>query len=84
MSDTNETDLRGRIAHLERVNAGLANQIVRSSERLEESRRELLATGWDAAVDEADRRWQIGSTSASILKADNPYRKPIGLGGAQQ
>ena len=35
---------------------------------------EARAEAWDEAVDEADRQWQIGHASASILNADNPYR----------
>lgn len=36
--------------------------------------KEAQAGAWDAAVNEADRQWQIGHASAAILKADNPYR----------
>lgn len=79
-----ETELRAEVERLTELNDGLANQIVRMSTTLESSRRELLAIGWDAAVKEADRRWQIGHVSAGILIMDNPYRQPLDLlGGAE-
>ncbi|AXH44441.1 hypothetical protein PP353_gp65 [Arthrobacter phage Kumotta] len=76
-------DLRAENERLTNLNDGLSRQLIAMGQRLENSRRELMATGWDAAVNEADSRWSIGAASASKLKADNPYRKPvIDLSGA--
>lgn len=78
-----DTDLRAENERLTKLNDGLSRQVIAMGATLEAGRRELLATGWDAAVDGADRRWQIGKASAGILKADNPYRKPtLDLSGA--
>ncbi len=71
-----DLELRGEVERLTNLNHRLSSQIIGMSDTLESGRRELLATGWDAAVTEADRRWQLGSGSVAILKADNPYRKP--------
>ena len=50
---------------------------------LRDGRRELMAIGWDAACDEAERQGLIGGNGEAELKADNPYRKPvIDLSGA--
>jgi hypothetical protein len=77
------TALQAENDHLKASNRNLAKLLKNMGDKLEEGRRELLATGWDAAVNEADSRWKIGARSASILKADNPYRKPaIDLSGA--
>jgi hypothetical protein len=79
-----DTELRAEVERLTTLNDRLSKQVIGMSDRLDASRRELLATGWDEAVNEADRRWQIGAASTSILKADNPYRQPIDtLGGGQ-
>lgn len=76
-------DLRAENERLKASNNKLAQMLKRMTDKLEEGRRELMATGWDAAVNEADSRWSIGAASASKLKADNPYRKPvIDLSGA--
>ena len=65
------------------LNDGLSRQVLAMGMRLEAGRRELLATGWDAAVVEADHRWHLGRTAVTALEADNPYRKPvIDLSGA--
>lgn len=72
-------NLRAENERLTNLNKKLANQIVNMSDKLEEGRRELLATGWDAC---ADRMLQLTSRDY-MLKADNPYRKPvIDLSGA--
>lgn len=77
-----DSELRAEIERVTDLNDRLSRQLIAMSGTLENGRRELLATGWDAAVTEADRRWTIGAESAAILKADNPYRKPLfDLGG---
>ena len=78
-----EAELRAENERLTNLNDGLSRQVIAMGQRLEDGRRELMAIGWDAAVNEADSRWSIGAASASKLKADNPYRKPvIDLSGA--
>jgi hypothetical protein len=72
-----DTELRAEIERLTTLNDRLARQVIGMAGKLEAGRRELLATGWDAAVTEADRRWQIGAGSAATLNAENPYRKPV-------
>ncbi|KUM34561.1 hypothetical protein [Arthrobacter sp. EpRS71] len=78
-----EAELRAENERLKASNNKLAQMLKRMTDKLDEGRRELMATGWDTAVNEADSRWSIGAASASKLKADNPYRKPvIDLSGA--
>ena len=71
------SELHAEIERLTDLNHRLSLQVIATSTTLEAGRRELLATGWDEAVKEADRRWHIGHASAASLKADNPYRKPV-------
>ncbi|KQQ97993.1 hypothetical protein ASF74_14760 [Arthrobacter sp. Leaf145] len=71
------TELLAENERLKASNKKLALMLSELPDKLEAGRRELLATGWDAAVNEADSRWSIGAASASKLKADNPYRKPV-------
>lgn len=71
-------ELRAKVEHLTKVNEGLAKQVLRAADVLEAGRRELLATGWDAACDRAsadltDAAPDYGQT----VKADNPYRRPV-------
>ncbi|MFH5879775.1 hypothetical protein [Arthrobacter sp. NA-172] len=54
-------ELVAEIERLTELNDRLSKQLIGMSETLETGRRELLATGWDAAVSEADSRWQIGA-----------------------
>lgn len=54
-------------ARLLEVNRGLANQLQRNADKLDEGRRELLATGWDACADLPTRP----------DKTANPYRRPV-------
>lgn len=76
----NESDLRPHIAHLERLNEGLAQQILSNSDRLEESRRELLAIGWESGFNTGGElaAWAIGNRpEVERPSTDNPYRRPI-------
>ena len=72
-------ELRAENERLRTVNRNLAQQVVNMSDRLEESRRELLAIGWDAAV--AAMVYPDG-TKVEVAKNSNPYRKPVDLLGS--
>ena len=67
-------DLRAENERLRAVNRNLAQQVVGMSDRLEQSRRDLLAIGWDAAV--AAMVYQDG-TKVDVAENSNPYRKPV-------
>lgn len=60
-------ELRAEVERLTKLNDGLSRQIIGMGATLEESRRELLATGWDECA-----KWP----SRPKLE-DNPYRKPV-------
>jgi hypothetical protein len=71
-------DLRAENERLRATNRNLAQQVVNMSDRLEQSRRELLAIGWDAAV--AAMVYPDG-TKVEVAENSNPYRKPVDLFG---
>jgi hypothetical protein len=71
-------DLRAENERLRATNRNLAQQVVNMSDRLEQSRRELLAIGWDAAV--AAMVYPDG-TKVEVSENSNPYRKPVDLFG---
>lgn len=77
-------NLRAENERLTNLNKKLANQIVNMSDKLEEGRRELLATGWDACADRTTNDLTDSAPNyGEQLKRDNPYRKPvIDLSGA--
>ena len=68
------TDLQTENERLKASNRKLAQQLMGMSDRLEEGRRELLATGWDAAV--AAMTYTDGSP-VELAANMNPYRKPV-------
>lgn len=75
---TEVEELRAQVAHLTKVNEGLAKQVLRSADTLEAGRRELLATGWDAACDRATNDLTDAAPDyGAAVKADNPYRRPV-------
>lgn len=61
------TDLEADNERLLKLNDGLSRQVLAMGMRLEDSRRGLLATGWDNCA-----QW---STRPDLK--DNPYRKPV-------
>lgn len=82
MSDTEETPAE-TIERLTRSNNRLAQMVKASSDRLQESARELMAQGWE-------RGYTAGHSIAMRRMSDepgaptppNPYRQPINLPGA--
>lgn len=62
-----DTELRAENERLTQLNDGLSRQVLAMGMRLEDGRRELLATGWEACAKLPTR---------PDLK-DNPYRKPV-------
>lgn len=80
----NIEELRADNERLRATNRGLAQQVVNASDRLEKSRRELLAIGWDAGFERGGHlaAWAIGNRPESERPdTDNPYRKPLDLLG---
>ncbi|MDQ0102333.1 Mn-dependent DtxR family transcriptional regulator [Paenarthrobacter nicotinovorans] len=77
-------NLRAENERLTNLNKKLANQIVNMSDKLEQGRRELLATGWDECVGKINFiSHGLAPKLIEDLKRDNPYRKPvIDLSGA--
>jgi len=74
-------DLRAENERLRHANRNLAQQVVNMSDRLEGSRRELLAVGWDAAV--AAMVYPDG-TKVELAENNNPYRKQLDLFGGDE
>ena len=70
-------DQQQEIDRLTELNRRLANQLVGMSDKLDESRRELLAAGWDAAATATTLNYSIAV--GQKLKDTNPYRKPVGI-----
>lgn len=70
------TELRAEIERLTTLNDRLARQVSTVGDRLEASRRELLAIGWDAAV--AAMTYEDGS-KVEVAENSNPYRQPLEL-----
>jgi hypothetical protein len=72
------TELKAEVERLYAANNRLARQLAGMSAKLEEGRRELLATGWDACaerlIEEPNR---IAPAYLLGIRADNPYRKPV-------
>ncbi|NWL34452.1 hypothetical protein [Paenarthrobacter nitroguajacolicus] len=77
-------NLRAENERLTNLNDGLSRQLIAMGQRLEDSRRELMATGWDAFADRLSQDSNgVPAAYVASLKADNPYRKPvIDLSGA--
>jgi len=77
-------DLRTENERLTNLNDGLSRQLIAMGQRLEDSRRELMATGWDACAERAANDLTDSAPNyGEQLKRDNPYRKPvIDLSGA--
>ena len=71
------TELLAENERLKASNKKLAMMLSELPDKLEAGRRELLATGWDAATEAASKRWDVHPSNAESLKADNPYRKPV-------
>ena len=75
MSEIDE--LRAEVERMTTLNERLARQVVAVADTLESGRRELLATGWDAACDRAATDLTDAAPEyGGALKEDNPYRKP--------
>lgn len=66
-SSLDATVLLERLETVTRLNDGLSKTVIGMSDRLEESKRELLATGWD----------ECAKSPARPDPKDNPYRKPV-------
>lgn len=78
-------ELQAENERLAAANNRLARQLEGMSAKLEEGRRELLATGWDAgfAAGKSRAMRHMSDEPGLSLKADNPYRKPLpDFGGA--
>ncbi|MGO1664109.1 MAG: hypothetical protein ACTHYO_10380 [Micrococcaceae bacterium] len=65
---------------LAKLNYQLSNTISQLTNRLEESKRELLATGWDKGYEDCILYHQSHGLQGT---EDNPYRKPIEMSGAE-
>lgn len=80
------TELKAENERLAAANNRLARQLEGMSAKLEEGRRELLATGWEAGFLRGQElaAWAIGNRpEGERPDTDNPYRKPvIDLSGA--
>lgn len=77
-----EAELRAENERLTNLNDGLSRQLIAMGQRLEDSRRELMATGWDAAAEQVRTEYGRDITATALINA-NPYRKPvIDLSGA--
>lgn len=80
------TELKAENEQLRASNRKLANMLKGMSDKLDEGRRDLLATGWDAGFLRGQElaAWAIGNRPESERPdTDNPYRKPvIDLSGA--
>lgn len=62
---------------LQKLNDGLARQVLAMGATLEAGRRELLATGWDACTDRMSKELTDAAPDyAEQVKDENPYRKP--------
>lgn len=97
MSDTEETPAE-TIERLTKSNNRLAQMVKNSSDRLQESARELMAQGWDAGhgvpvLREMDDcrcgAWHegecgCGKYGTGKIITPNPYRQPINLTGATE
>ena len=78
-------ELKAENEQLRASNRKLAEMLKNMGDKLEEGRRELLATGWDAgfAAGKSRAMRHMSDEPGLSLKADNPYRKPvIDLSGA--
>lgn len=77
-------NLRAENERLKASNNKLAQMLKNMGDELDEGRRELLATGWDACAERAANDLTDSAPNyGEQLKRDNPYRKPvIDLSGA--
>jgi hypothetical protein len=66
--------LRAEVERITELNDRLSRMLSAYAERMEAARRELLATGWDAAV--AAMRYEDGSPIEVSVNV-NPYRQPL-------
>ncbi|UXM90928.1 hypothetical protein [Paenarthrobacter sp. JL.01a] len=79
-------ELKAENEQLRASNRKLAEMLKNMGDKLDEGRRELLATGWEAGFLRGQElaAWAIGNRPDSERPdTDNPYRKPvIDLSGA--
>lgn len=73
------SDQQAEIDRVNELNHRLALQIINMTDKLDESRRELLATGWDRCAAHVASNIVQGHPLGVGDLTKNPYREPVEL-----